>query len=54
MAIQVFAEGPTLVISLGTYVESKSVFRHGMSIKDSADDAFQKVRLLCRKIYQLY
>ncbi|KAJ3408710.1 hypothetical protein HDV05_004781 [Chytridiales sp. JEL 0842] len=42
MTIQVYAEGPSLVVSLGTYVESKSVFRHGSNVRDSSEEAFQK------------
>ncbi|KAI8844441.1 hypothetical protein BJ741DRAFT_543605 [Chytriomyces cf. hyalinus JEL632] len=48
MTIQVVAEGPTLVISLGNYIESKSVYkqlssRKSISSTSSADEDFQKL-----------
>ncbi|KAJ3192438.1 hypothetical protein HK101_006567 [Irineochytrium annulatum] len=41
VAIRVYAEGPTLVISLGPYIESKSLFRQGTTKKDDMEDSFQ-------------
>ncbi|KAI9340870.1 hypothetical protein BDR26DRAFT_820276 [Obelidium mucronatum] len=48
MTIQVHAEGPTLVISLGTYNESNSMYkrlsiRGGSSSVTAADEGFQKL-----------
>ncbi|KAJ3332602.1 hypothetical protein HDU76_013706 [Blyttiomyces sp. JEL0837] len=41
MAIQVYAEGPTLVISLGAYEESSSMFKQNTLKKDSSEEIFQ-------------
>ncbi|KAJ3072035.1 hypothetical protein HDU98_004400 [Podochytrium sp. JEL0797] len=48
MTIQVYAEGPTLVISLGNYVESNSMYKRtpnnrGTSIISTAEEGFQKL-----------
>ena len=50
MAIQVYAEGPTLVIGLSNYVESTSMFQFGQSIMDSPEEIFQKVSINVFKI----